>query len=47
MGARWHWRDTRKVLRNLEIMKEKGCTATEAVLGAATMSGKDYLRYVV
>ena len=47
MGARWHWRDTRKVLRNLEIMKEKGCTATEAVLSAATVSGKDYLRYVV
>jgi tRNA dimethylallyltransferase len=24
VAARWHWRDTRKVLRNLEIMKESG-----------------------
>ena len=35
MAARWHWKDTRKVLRNLEIIKENGCTATEAVTSAA------------
>ncbi|KAH7103788.1 tRNA isopentenyltransferase [Auriculariales sp. MPI-PUGE-AT-0066] len=28
-GARWHWRDTRKVVRSLEVMKENGCLASE------------------
>jgi tRNA dimethylallyltransferase len=27
--ARWHWRDTRKVLRNLMIMKESGRKVSE------------------
>ena len=29
VAARWHWRDTRKVLRNLEIMKESGRKVSE------------------
>jgi tRNA dimethylallyltransferase len=29
VAARWHWRDTRKVLRNLEIMRETGRTVTD------------------
>ena len=31
MAARWHWRDTRKVLRNLQIIKETGQRASEIV----------------
>lgn len=31
MAARWHWNDTRKVFRNLEIIKEKGLPASEVV----------------
>ncbi|KDQ11644.1 hypothetical protein BOTBODRAFT_177046 [Botryobasidium botryosum FD-172 SS1] len=31
MGARWHWKDTRKVLRSLEIIKENGCLASEVI----------------
>lgn len=31
MAARWHWRDTRKVLRSLEIIKENGCLASEVM----------------
>jgi len=31
MAARWHWRDTRKVVRSLEIIKEKGCLASEVM----------------
>lgn len=29
MGARWHWKDTRKVLRSLEIIKESGQRASD------------------
>ena len=29
VAARWHWRDTRKVLRNLEIMKNGGRKVSE------------------
>jgi tRNA dimethylallyltransferase len=29
VAARWHWRDTRKVLRNLVIMKESGRKVSE------------------
>ncbi|KZT56926.1 tRNA isopentenyltransferase [Calocera cornea HHB12733] len=29
MAERWHWRDARKVLRNLWVMKESGHTATD------------------
>lgn len=31
MGARWHWKDSRKVLRSLEIIKESGRLASEGV----------------
>jgi tRNA dimethylallyltransferase len=31
VAARWHWRDTRKVLRNLEIMKESGKKVSEMI----------------
>ncbi|EKM82878.1 hypothetical protein AGABI1DRAFT_118307 [Agaricus bisporus var. burnettii JB137-S8] len=30
-AARWHWRDTRKVLRSLEIIKETGRKASDIV----------------
>lgn len=29
VASRWHWKDTRKVLRNLEIIKEKGALVSE------------------
>jgi tRNA dimethylallyltransferase len=29
VASRWHWKDTRKVLRNLEIISEKGLLASE------------------
>ena len=29
VAARWHWRDTRKVLRNLNIMKDSGRKVSE------------------
>ncbi|KAH9980126.1 tRNA isopentenyltransferase [Lactifluus volemus] len=29
VAARWHWRDTRKVLRNLEIIRETGRTVSD------------------
>lgn len=32
MAARWHWRDTRKVLRNLQIMHETGQIASEVIV---------------
>jgi len=31
MASRWHWRDTRKVLRNLQIIKESGQRASEII----------------
>ncbi|KAG8804953.1 hypothetical protein FRC18_006953 [Serendipita sp. 400] len=31
MAARWHWKDSRKVLRNLEIMAEHGRLASEII----------------
>jgi tRNA dimethylallyltransferase len=31
MAARWHWKDSRKVLRNLEIIVEKGRRASEII----------------
>lgn len=38
MGSRWHWKDTRKVLRNLEIIKENGRPASEVVVDAYSQS---------
>ena len=31
MASRWHWKDSRKVLRSLEIIKESGRLASESV----------------
>lgn len=31
MAARWHWKDSRKVLRNLEIMGETGKKASDVI----------------
>jgi tRNA dimethylallyltransferase len=31
MASRWHWSDTRKVLRSLEIIKEKGRKASDII----------------
>jgi len=31
MASRWHWRDTRRVLRSLEIIKETGHKASDIV----------------
>jgi len=31
MGARWHWKDTRKVLRNLQIISEYKQRASEVI----------------
>ncbi|KAF8321715.1 tRNA isopentenyltransferase [Clavulina sp. PMI_390] len=31
MASRWHWRDSRKVLRSLEILQETGNLASESV----------------
>ncbi|PPQ86858.1 hypothetical protein CVT25_012577 [Psilocybe cyanescens] len=32
ISERWHWKDTRKVLRNLEIIKESGKRPSEIIL---------------
>ncbi|GJJ12488.1 hypothetical protein Clacol_006730 [Clathrus columnatus] len=31
MASRWHWKDTRKVLRSLELLKERGCLTSEVM----------------
>lgn len=31
MASRWHWRDMRRVLRNLQVIKETGQRASEVV----------------
>jgi tRNA dimethylallyltransferase len=36
MASRWHWRDTRKVLRSLEIIKETGRRASDIVAEQAS-----------
>nr|AXF50742.1 tRNA isopentenyl transferase [Inonotus obliquus] len=38
MANRWHWKDTRKVLRNLEIIKENGRTASEVLAETHSMA---------
>ncbi|KAF8484391.1 IPP transferase-domain-containing protein [Gautieria morchelliformis] len=35
VASRWHWKDTRKVLRNLEIISEKGLLASELLIQQA------------
>lgn len=31
VGGRWHWKDTRKVLRSLQVIKETGRTVSETM----------------
>ncbi|KAH9983323.1 tRNA isopentenyltransferase [Russula compacta] len=38
VAARWHWRDTRKVLRNLMIMKESGRKVSEILQEQSTVT---------
>lgn len=38
VASRWHWRDTRKVLRSLEIIKETGRKASDII---AEQSSRD------
>jgi len=40
IGARWHWRDTRKVIRSLEVIKENGCLASELYAEQSASSSK-------
>lgn len=35
VGARWHWKDTRKVLRSLEIIRETGRLNSTAIASQA------------
>ena len=38
VAARWHWRDTRKVLRSLEIMRESGRRVSEILREQSTVT---------
>jgi tRNA dimethylallyltransferase len=38
VAARWHWRDTRKVLRNLEIMRESGKRVSDILREQSTVT---------
>ena len=40
VAARWHWKDTRKVLRNLVIMKESGRKVSEIFQEQSTVTLK-------
>jgi tRNA dimethylallyltransferase len=31
VARRWHWKDTRKVLRSLELIKQAGCLSSEII----------------
>lgn len=44
MGARWHWKDTRKVLRSLGIIKENGRLASEVI---AAQQPEGDMRFVI
>lgn len=46
MAARWHWRDTRKVLRSLEIVKETGRKASDIVAEQASRNAVNEPRFV-
>ncbi|KAJ3556429.1 hypothetical protein NP233_g11981 [Leucocoprinus birnbaumii] len=45
MASRWHWRDTRKVLRSLEIIKETGRKASDIVAEQASRNAKFAAEY--
>ena len=40
VAARWYWRDTRKVLRNLEIMEGSGRKVSEILQEQSTVALK-------
>lgn len=44
-AARWHWRDTRKVIRSLELLKERGCLTSEVMAEQALSQAKP--RYIL
>jgi len=46
MASRWHWRDTRKVLRSLEIIKETGRKASDIVAEQALKTAVAEPRFV-
>jgi len=46
MASRWHWRDTRKVLRSLEIIKETGRKASDIVAEQALRTAVAEPRFV-
>ncbi|KAG9035288.1 hypothetical protein FRB95_011583 [Tulasnella sp. JGI-2019a] len=39
-GSRWHWKDTRKVLRSLEIIRDTGQRASDVMLQQDEVAGK-------
>lgn len=45
MASRWHWRDTRKVLRSLEIIKETGRKASDIVAEQASRNAVSEPRF--
>jgi tRNA dimethylallyltransferase len=46
MAARWHWRDTRKVLRSLEIIKNTGRKASDIVAEQSSRTAFNEPRFV-
>jgi tRNA dimethylallyltransferase len=46
MAARWHWRDTRKVLRSLEIIKDTGRKASDIVAEQSSRTAFNEPRFV-
>lgn len=46
MAARWHWRDTRKVLRSLEIIKQTGRKASAIIAEQASQNVVNKPRFV-
>jgi len=44
MAVRWHWRDTRKVLRSLSIMKETGRRMSEILNEQSEVAGQPRYR---
>lgn len=45
MAKRWHWKDTRKVLRNLNIIAEYGRPASEVVVDTHASNAAQRCRY--
>lgn len=46
IAQRWHWKDTRKVLRNLEIFKESGRRPSEIMVEQSTTQADTKARLV-